>query len=108
MSTSPIPIDEDRWLKIKPKVLLALLGVVAMAVGSWLSIKFDVNKIRDDVQGHSRTFDSIAQQLQSIESDARAAREAVIRSQNQQEIINLKLDYLTGDKRGPRPAPTPP
>ncbi len=107
MSNPPFPLDEDRWLKIKPKVLISILAAVAVAVGSWLTIKFDVVTLRKEVVDHGHTLENISVQLQTIEIDARAAREAVIRSQNQQEIINLKLDYLTGDKRGPRPAPTP-
>lgn len=104
MSTSPFPLDDDRWLKIKPKVLISILVVTAVAVTSWLTIKFDVNLIRRDVSEHGKALDTITHQLQVIEADARTAREAVLRNQYQQDLINQKLDYLTGDKRGPRPA----
>lgn len=101
---SPFPLDENRWLKIKPKVLASFLVVTSIAVGSWLTIKFDVNLIRRDVTDHTRSLEIISAQLQSIESEARTAREAAMRGQYQQDLINQKLDFLTGDKRGPRPA----
>lgn len=104
MSTDvPFPLDGDRWLKIKPKVLISFLVVTSVAVGSWLTIKFDVNLIRRDVNEQGNALETVSRQLQVIESDARTAREASMRMQYQQDLINQKLDYLTGDRRGPRP-----
>ncbi len=106
MSTAPFPIDENRWLKIKPKVLLSFIGLVALAVASWGAIKKDLGDVRRDVTEQGKAIEVISTQLSTIERDAKTAREGAIRSEYQQEVINLKLDYLTGDKRGPRPATT--
>ncbi len=101
---APFPIDENRWLKIKPKVLFTIIGIVGLAVWSWFTIKSDVNTIGKDVSFHGKTLEAMAGQLEAIQSEARASRETALRSQYQQDLINQKLDYLTGDKRGPRPA----
>jgi hypothetical protein len=115
MKDDSIPIDEDRWLKIKPKVLISVIVAIMVLMGSWGAIKFDVILIRRDITEHKQALDRIQVQLQTIENDARAAREvsasidrsaheAALKVQSAQDLINQKLDFLTGDKRGPRPA----
>jgi uncharacterized protein YdbL (DUF1318 family) len=110
-----IPLDEDRFVKMKPKVLFSIIAAVAIAVASWGAIKFDLRDVRRDVADHSKALEQISGQLQVIENEARAARQATaaierasreseLKNQYTQDIINQKLDFLTGDKRGPRPA----
>ena len=101
---SATPFDGDRWLKIKPKVLLWLIGIVALGVTSWGAIKFDVVVLRKDLSDQGRAVERMASQLETIQREATTAREAVLTMKYQQDLINAKLDYLTGDKRGPRPA----
>jgi lysyl-tRNA synthetase class I len=119
MKDDAIPLDEERFLKLKPKILLSIIALVGAAVASWGAIKFDLRDVRRDVADHSKALDQISSQLQVIESEARkarettatierASREAELKNQYTQELINQKLDYLTGDKRGPRPASGPP
>lgn len=108
---------------MKPKAVAWLVGVVAVVVGSWITIKFDMITLRRDVTEHSNALERISGQLQSIESDARAARdaaakieqnaketaakiernvsEAALKSQFNQELVNQKLDQIMAEKRGP-------
>ena len=115
MRNTDIPLDEDRFVKMKPKVLFSIIAIVAIAVASWGAIKFDLRDVRRDVADHSKSLEQISGQLLNIESEARASRqataalerssrEAELKNQFMQELISQKLDYLTGDKRGPRPA----
>ena len=101
---SATPFDENRWLKMKPKVLLWIMGIVGVSVASWAAIKFDVATVRRDVNEQGTQLEHMTIQLQTIERESAAAREAAITMKYQQDLINAKLDYLTGDRRGPRPA----
>ena len=111
-------LDEDRFVKVKPKVIFSIIAVVAIAVASWGAIKYDLRDVRRDVADHSKALEQISGQLQVIETEARearrttaaierASREMELKNAYTQELINQKLDYLTGDKRGPRPATGP-
>lgn len=100
--------DEDRWLKMKPKVLGWIVLVVAIAVGSWIAIKADVQEVKKDVADHGDQLKKISEQLEVIKTSAVAARDSVTELRYEQKLVSQKLDYLTGDKRGPRPASTSP
>lgn len=108
---APISLDEDRWLKMKPKAVAWIIGIVAVVVGSWATIKFDMVTLRRDVTDHSTTLEHISTQLQAIENDARSARdaasnldrkvgEAALKSQFNQELLTQKLDQIMAEKRG--------
>ncbi len=118
----PITVDEDRWMRMKPKAVGWLVGLVVVATASWLTIKFDMVTLRRDVTEHSKTLELITTTLDAIEKDAKAAREvtakiertssetaakiernvseASLKAQYNQELLNQKLDQIMAEKRG--------
>ncbi len=118
MKDDAVLVDEDRFWKMKPKVFFTALGIAVVAATSWGMIKHDVSDVSKEVTAHGAALESISTQLTEIKTDARQAREATaaiaatqreaeLKHQYTQELINQKLDFLTGDKRGPRPASGP-
>jgi hypothetical protein len=112
----PITVDEDRFLKLKPKALAWLIGIVIVIAGSWITIKYDMVTLRRDVTEHSEALKQFSAQLQAIESDARTAREvtakldrnmgeAALKAQFNQELVSQKLDQIMAEKRGGRSSP---
>lgn len=93
MATNPnesISLDEDRWVRMKPKMLAWIIGIVGLGVTSWGIIKSDVSRIDNKVE-------ALQAQLKAIQTESESSRNAAIRSETQQQLINQKLDLiLTG------------
>jgi hypothetical protein len=91
-------IDEDRFMKMKPKVLGTIIFIVAAAATSWGIIKGDVRSVDkkvDAIQTQLNTkSEVIGKQFDLIQADAKATREAVVRCETQQLLINQKLDLI--------------
>ena len=96
-SDPPVPLGPDRKVTMSMKTFAAVIGVVAIAVASWWSIKSDVNE-------HSKQLEVISERLSGIERDARLARDSAAESRSEQRMLKLSLDYLVNDRRGPKPA----
>lgn len=109
------PLDEDRPFKIKVRTLWLIIGAVAIATSSWGVIKWDLMDAHKDIAAVKSDVVDHGEQLKRIAEDARVVRDSVAEIRYQQALaaqkvdslnttINMKLDYLTGDRRGTRPA----
>lgn len=90
----PFKIDEERWMKMKPKTLWIIMGITGACVTLWGSVKWDLSATKEAQNAIVLRQDRMERQL--YEQNTVLVK------------MDAKLDYLTDNRRGLRPPPGSP
>jgi len=100
-SESPFKVDGDRPLRMKIATLALIIITVATAVGYGLTLK-------QDVAQHGKQLETLVQRQTAIEIEARAQHDLSLETKASLRLMDAKLDYIAGGRRGPAPTTSVP
>jgi hypothetical protein len=96
-SDAPFSVDPGRKLILRSATLLAIITSVAVAVGWAVNLKLSISAQSD------RTL-RIEARVNSLESSAHEHTRSLYEQNMALKLMDQKLDYIAGGRRGPAPA----
>jgi hypothetical protein len=108
MSGKTVHADEDRHIRMTLKNFLWTLGVTAVCVTAWVTLRRDVVSQGEQIRAIAETVSADHEQLR-VQGNAIQQQGFILEQHGKLlERMDQKLDYVTGATRTRPPAGSPP